>query len=143
MNAWTFERFLSTPADEYVITLAISNGSVRAALSKKCADAGIGIFDIQAENSILMDGVNITEGRVLCSFTAVMSNASIGRHFHANIYSYAGHDCVIGDFVTFAPGVMCNGNVHVKDHAYIGAGAVLRQGSLASHLLSAKAPSLA
>jgi acetyltransferase-like isoleucine patch superfamily enzyme len=35
---------------------------------------------------------------------------------------------VIGDFVTFAPGVHCNGNVLIEDHAYIGAGAILRQG---------------
>jgi hypothetical protein len=35
---------------------------------------------------------------------------------------------VIGDFVTFAPGVKCNGYVHIEDHAYIGTGAILRQG---------------
>ena len=35
---------------------------------------------------------------------------------------------MIGDFVTFAPGVKCNGNVHIHDHAYIGSGAVIRQG---------------
>ena len=36
---------------------------------------------------------------------------------------------MIGDFVTFAPRVSCNGNVHIEDHAYIGTGAVLRQGT--------------
>ena len=35
---------------------------------------------------------------------------------------------MIGDFVTFAPGVMCNGNVVIEDYAYIGAGAVIKQG---------------
>ena len=34
----------------------------------------------------------------------------------------------IGDYVTFAPGVRCNGNVHIGDHAYVGAGAIIRQG---------------
>ena len=34
----------------------------------------------------------------------------------------------MGDFVTFAPGVHCNGNVVVEDHAYIGAGAILKPG---------------
>ena len=65
---------------------------------------------------------------ILCGFATITSNATIGRHFHGNIYSYVAHDCVIGDFVTFAPGVKCNGNVHIEDHAYIGTGAVLRQG---------------
>ena len=35
---------------------------------------------------------------------------------------------MIGDFVTFAPGVQCNGNIVIEDHAYIGAGAVIKQG---------------
>ena len=35
---------------------------------------------------------------------------------------------MIGDFVTFAPGVHCNGNVHIEDFAYLGAGAIIRQG---------------
>ena len=35
---------------------------------------------------------------------------------------------MVGDFVTFAPGVHCNGNVVVEDHAYIGTGAILKQG---------------
>jgi acetyltransferase-like isoleucine patch superfamily enzyme len=56
-------------------------------------------------------------------------NARIGRFFHGHLYSYVEHDCVIGDFVTFAPRVSCNGNVHIGDHAYIGTGAVIRQGN--------------
>ena len=35
---------------------------------------------------------------------------------------------MVGDFVTLAPGVQCNGNVVIEDHAYIGAGAVIKQG---------------
>ena len=30
---------------------------------------------------------------------------------------------------TFAPAVKCNGNVHIGDHAYIGTGAILKQGT--------------
>jgi len=68
------------------------------------------------------------EGAVLSPFVTLTSNIRIGRHFHANLYSYVAHDCIIGDFVTFAPRVMCNGNVHIEDHAYIGTGAIIKQG---------------
>ncbi len=51
-------------------------------------------------------------------------------HFHANLYSYVAHDWVIGDFVTFAPGVKCNGNIIIEDHAYIGTGAVVGMGAV-------------
>ena len=30
--------------------------------------------------------------------------------------------------LTFAPSVKCNGNVIIEDHAYIGTGAVIKQG---------------
>lgn len=70
----------------------------------------------------------IGEGAILCDHSLVVPTARIGRHFHLNVYSYVSHDCVIGDFVTFAPKVCCNGNVHVGDFAYIGTGAVIANG---------------
>lgn len=36
---------------------------------------------------------------------------------------------MIGNFVTFAPNVHCNGRVVIEDHAYIGTGAIIRHGS--------------
>ncbi|HDN9014528.1 TPA: hypothetical protein P2I01_001361 [Aeromonas salmonicida] len=54
----------------------------------------------------------------------------IGRFFHCNIYSYIEHDCIIGDFVTFSPRVSCNGRVHISDDVFVGAGAIIRNGSL-------------
>lgn len=55
-------------------------------------------------------------------------NIRIGRCLHANLYSYVEHDCIIGDFVTFAPGAKVNRNVTIGDHAYIGSGAIIRPG---------------
>ena len=83
---------------------------------------------LQAANVVVYDSNRIGDGSILCAHSVVTSNATIGRHFHANLYSYVAHDCVIGDWVTFAPRVSCNGNVHIGDHAYIGTGAVLRPG---------------
>lgn len=73
--------------------------------------------------------VQVGEGAVFCDFTVVTASAQIGRHFHCNIYSYVAHDCIIGDFVTFAPNVSCNGNVVIEDDVYVGTGAILRQGA--------------
>jgi len=77
----------------------------------------------------ILGNVEIGEGAALSPFVTLTSNIRIGRHFHANLYSYVEHDCVIGDFVTFAPGVRCNGYVHVGDHAYLGSGAIIRNGA--------------
>lgn len=124
----SFEQFLDHPAKHRVVTLAIAESSIRRKLAAKCEAAGVGFINVQAQNCMVLDESSVAEGHILCGFATITSNATIGRHFHSNIYSYVAHDCVIGDFVTFAPGVMCNGNVHIEDDAYIGTGAVLRQG---------------
>jgi len=79
---------------------------------------------ITADHVVLMDQIELAEGSALSPFVSIGSNVKIGKCFHANLYSYVEHDCVIGDFVTFAPGVKCNGNIHIHAHAYIGAGGV-------------------
>jgi sugar O-acyltransferase (sialic acid O-acetyltransferase NeuD family) len=125
----SFEDFVALPHADKLVTITIANSLIREKLATCCADAGIGITDVRAANALIFDDVEIGEGAILCGFTHLTSNIRIGRHFHANIYSYVAHDCVIGDYVTFAPNVHCNGNVHIEDHAYIGTGAILKQGT--------------
>ena len=67
----------------------------------------------------------------MCPFTTITSNVRIGTSFHANLYSYVAHDCVIGDYVTFGPGVKCNGNVRIDNNVYIGTGAIILPGTKA------------
>lgn len=124
----TYSEWLGLPAKRRYINIAIAHGRVRESLVARCAADGVVFFDIRAANVVQLDEVQIGEGSILCPFVTLTSNIRIGRHFHANLYSYVEHDCVIGDFVTFAPGVKCNGNVVIDDHAYIGAGAVIKQG---------------
>ena len=95
-------------------------------------------FEARAANVVQLDEVAIGPGAILCPFVTLTSNIQIGQHFHANLYSYVEHDCVIGNFVTFAPGVKCNGNVHIEDHAYIGTGAVIKQGKPGAPLVIGK-----
>lgn len=123
-----YAQFLAEPASERHVVLAVAASAVRERLAARCAADGIRAWSVAAANVVLMDDVVIGEGAALSPFVTITSNIRIGRHFHANLYSYVEHDCVIGDFVTFAPGVKCNGNIIIEDHAYIGAGAVIKQG---------------
>ena len=76
-----------------------------------------------------MDNVKYEDGIVLSPFVTIGSNVNIGKHFHANLYSFVEHDCIIGDFVTFATGVKCNGNVIIEDNVFIGSGSIIINGS--------------
>lgn len=125
----SYEDFLNVPSREKYIAIAIANSHVRERISHKLLRDKIHPWEIRADNMIQMDEVKIGNGSVLSPFVTLTSNIKIGDFFHANLYSYVEHDCVIGDFVTFAPAVKCNGNVRIEDHAYIGSGAVIKQGT--------------
>jgi sugar O-acyltransferase (sialic acid O-acetyltransferase NeuD family) len=125
----TYAEWLAQPACSRHISIAISNSAVRQNLVERCLADAVQFFEVRAANVVLMDDIQLGEGAIICPFVTLTSNIRIGKHFHANLYSYVAHDCVIGDYVTFAPGVKCNGNVVVEDHAYIGTGAVIKQGN--------------
>jgi sugar O-acyltransferase (sialic acid O-acetyltransferase NeuD family) len=110
--------------DDDEVVIAVADAGTRRALAGKCP----GFASVVAPTAIIGRQVEIGHGAILCDHSMVTTSAKIGRHFHCNIYSYVAHDCVIGDFVTFAPQVQCNGNVHVGSGAYIGSGAVLKNG---------------
>lgn len=123
----SLDNFLALNGD-VLFNIAIGDSAARARISEFCEAKGAQPFSVIAENVVILDGNEIGCGAVLSPFVTVTSNAKIGKYFHANLYSYVAHDCVIGDFVTFAPGVKCNGNVVIEDYAYIGTGASIIQG---------------
>lgn len=123
-----YESFLARSVMEKSVTVAIANSQVRQTIFANLKRDGIKILDVKASNVVCMDEVSLGEGSILSPFVTLTSNIKVGVGFQANIYSYIGHDCVVGDYVTFAPGVRCNGNIEIADHAYIGTGAILKQG---------------
>lgn len=124
----SYAEFLAEPASTRHIVIAIANSTIRATLAAKCAADNLQFLNLSADNVVVMDEVSLGEGAILSPFVSLTSNIRIGRHFHANLYSYVAHDCVIGDFVTFAPAVKCNGNVVIGNGAYLGTGAIIKQG---------------
>ncbi|MEM6758522.1 MAG: acetyltransferase [Pseudomonadota bacterium] len=90
--------------------------------------------ELCAQTATLLDGHEIAEGAVLCHNSIVGTNAKIGRFFHLNMNAYVAHDCIIGNYVTVSPAVCCCGRVTVGDLVFIGAGAVIRNGTASKPL---------
>lgn len=127
----TYDEFLQHPSSNKEATIAIANSQIRELLSNRLVADNIKNITVSSKTVIVLDDdtVEISEGSILCSHVCLKVNIKIGRFFHANTYSYISHDCIIGDYVTFGPRVSCNGNIHIHDHAYIGTGAVIKQGT--------------
>ena len=124
----TYDQFLKASQRRGTLVVAIADGKIRKAIEDRCVSDGVELRSVAAHNTVVMDEVSVGMGAILCPFVTLTSNITIGKSFHANIYSYVAHDCVIGDYVTFAPAVRCNGNIVIEDGAYIGTGAIIKQG---------------
>ncbi len=124
----SYSDFLSFPSEEKFMVIAISDCYIRQQISMRMRKDGIHPWSLRAQTSIVTDDVDLGDGAVLSHFSLLTCNIRIGNYFQANHYAQVSHDCVIGDFVTLAPGARCNGNVHILDYAYIGSNAVIKQG---------------
>jgi sugar O-acyltransferase (sialic acid O-acetyltransferase NeuD family) len=125
----SWQQFLSDTSARKNICIAIADPAMRARLYHRCIEANVTFVGAKAKNVVIMDDVTIGDGACLSPFVTLTSNITIGKCFHANLYSYVEHDCRIGDFVTFGPGAKCNGNVVIEDHAYVGSNAAIKQGT--------------
>ena len=121
--------FFSYSIENKYFNVAIADPYARMELVDKCLDAKIRPMEIRSRLAKIFDTNEIGDGAIFSPFSAVTVNSQIGHFFHANIYSYVEHDCIIGDFVTFSPGVRCNGHVRIENNVFVGAGATIINGS--------------
>ena len=115
--------------------IAIGSPIDRRRIAERVDFANRPTFSLLARNSIVETSHGLGRGAIVCANSYISVNVEIGNSFFMNIGSTLEHDCVVGDFVTFSPGVVCSGNVHVGDDVFIGAGAVIINGSEGSPLV--------
>ena len=72
--------------------------------------------------------VSVGPGTVICGGAGVWVDIALGAHVILNLNCTVGHDAVIGDFVTLAPGVNVSGRVRIGEGCDIGAGAAIVPG---------------
>lgn len=78
------------------------------------------------KTAINQSGTN--DGLIMCPFSVITTDCTIGRHVHLNLHSDIGHDCTIGDYVTLSPSARVSGKCTIGNRVYIGSNAVIREG---------------
>ena len=127
-----FKERISGP---FYFNVAVADVRLRSRIVADCISCGGIPVSLISDDFVQYNDVTIGDGAIICAKNIATTSVNVGKYFHGNIYSYIEHDCIIGDFVTFSPRVSCNGYVHISDHVFIGAGAVIRNGDAGKPLV--------
>ena len=130
-----FQRFnesefvYKTSSSELFFSVAIGNVEDRVKVTQRALSLGATPISLVSKEARISPDAQFGRGLLICPGTRIMPSTKIGEFFQSNIDSYVAHDCELGNFVTFAPRVACNGNVKIGDGVYVGAGVIIRNGT--------------
>src|SRR5690606_9459797 len=124
-----YSEFLELDCAKKYINITIANSVIREKISNNLNLDRTKLFSIISNQSTILSPIKADIALILSPYTVISTNVSIGKYCHVGFHSSISHDCTIGNYVTIATGVRCNGNVYIEDHAYIGSGAVIKQGT--------------
>ncbi len=118
-----FSWFKTPEARGVSAVVGVGAPEVRRKLALRVQEIGVPFATVVDPSIIASPHVTIGHGTVICPGVILTNNIILGNHVHLNLGSTVGHDTVMEDFTTTAPGVHINGCNHLKEGAYIGTGA--------------------
>lgn len=111
------------------IVSGIGIPKVREIVMQKAARAGFKFASLVHDGTLKSQWVTIGEGAVICAGNIFTTNITIGSHVQVNLACTIGHDVVIGDYSSLAPGVNVSGWVHIGQRVYLGTGCSIINGT--------------
>lgn len=125
----SYKDFYSLECQNKKILISVNNIKLKKKIFKKIKKDKINFWNY-IDNTTKINTQNFeSNSSYFGPFTLLSDSSKTGLCFSCNIYSYVEHESIIGDFVTFAPGVKCNGNVIIGDNVYVGTGVIINNGS--------------
>jgi sugar O-acyltransferase (sialic acid O-acetyltransferase NeuD family) len=109
--------------------LGVGMPAPRQRLAEKAGAAGFEFATIIHPRVERSRWIEIGDGTVICAGNILTTNITLGRHVQINLACTVGHDAIMGDFTTLAPGVHVSGYVHLGKRVYVGTGAVFVNGT--------------
>ena len=111
------------------VVAGVGSPRIRQQLVEKAELAGFQFETIVHPRVERSKWIQIGNGTVICAGNVLTTNIVLGQHVQINLDCTLGHDVIIGDYATLAPGVHVSGWVHVGERVYVGTGAVIINGT--------------
>ncbi len=114
-------------SDKFELVVAIADSLHRERIVNSLPKNTKYCTHIHPTAQIQGEDVTIGEGSIVCAGSIITTNVKIGKHAHINLITTIGHDCVIGDYFTTAPGVQISGNETIGNNVYFGTRSCIKQ----------------
>ncbi len=137
LDAWAFpaEAIIETEVpryDDIPFVIGIGENAIRQKLAQRYANK-ISFLSLIHPSATFGRGqrkaAEERQGVIVCAGARFTNNIQIGNFCIFNQNATIAHDVVVEDFVHVAPGSVISGNVHIGLRSWIGAGAVINQGT--------------
>ncbi len=122
-----FDWFSTNEAQGVKAVCAVGAPEVKRKLVNKAKALHVEFTNLIHPKTAITDHVAWGEGIIVCAGCVITNNIVIKDHVHLNLNSTVGHDAVLEDYITTAPGVHINGNNVIEEGAYLGTGANLSE----------------
>lgn len=137
LQAWSFPHKVVLEQDVLLyanipFVIGVGIGKIRKAIAERFQDKlkfsnlihPSATFGYQQREVVDQAG-----GIIIAAGVRLTSNIKLGNFCILNQNVTVAHDCIIDDYVHIAPGANVSGNVHLESGCWIGAGAVINQGT--------------
>ncbi|CAN2050316.1 Acetyltransferase [Candidatus Magnetomoraceae bacterium gMMP-13] len=109
---------------------AIGNPKTRQATIEKSVKIGFPFETIIHPGVERSAWIEIGCGTIICAGNILTTNIQLGEYVQINLDCTIGHDVIMKDYTTLAPGVHVSGYVHLGKRVYVGTGAVFINGTI-------------
>jgi|688.fasta_scaffold05999_6 sugar O-acyltransferase (sialic acid O-acetyltransferase NeuD family) len=124
--AW--RDLLARGPENTLLHLGIGDPLVRLRLTSILEKESFQMLSVISSSASVSPTATIDSGCFVGDFSFVGPRVKLGKSVLINNSVSVSHDGVIGNFTTVCPGARLNGHVRIEDGAFIGSGAVLKNG---------------
>ncbi len=117
-----FDWFETQPLETYAVC-GVGAPEVRRRLTLQAEQNGARFGNIVHPNAVVPRRVALGVGVVIAAGCIFTNQIHLSNHVHVNLDCTIGHDAVLEDYATLAPGAHVSGNVTLGEGAYVGTGA--------------------
>ena len=123
-----FEWFDKNTAGDILAINAVGSPRSKKKLIEKAISKNVQFCSVIHPTAQMSPYIEIGKGTIITAGNILTTQIKIGDHVILNLDCTVGHDSIIEDYCTIAPGAHISGNVHFEKGVDFGTGAVINQG---------------